>query len=420
MEAYLPSLYSALGIYIPLIVVNCIILGRAEAYASKNPPLPSLFDGIGMGLGFTIGLTIIGSVAGDNMIKGLLSGCFGVLMGTIGIDIFNGTPRYTFGSINMESGIQLVPAMIGLFVVAQAFAEMDTLSERFIIAASRLTDRFMSLTELRASLPNFIRSGLIGTAIGILFFVLVLFAALTSSIALTESAVSTFQDELGWGRKKSTAVVGVVMLALGTLLGVFSTTRSRVLRAISRVYVEFYQNTPLPVQVLFMYMAGPQFLQAITGADQPVRIAPFVLGFLGVGLYHAASISEVIRTGIEAVPRGQMEAAQSQGFTRAQAYWYIVLPQTFKIILPPLCNQALNLVKNTSVLALVAGGDLMYRSDNFVSLYGYLQGYIVCCLMYFIICFPLAMLVQWLERRSKERPRGVSLAELGLDNVEEA
>ena len=114
------------------------------------------------------------------------------------------------------------------------------------------------------------------------------------------------------------------------------------------------------------------------------------------------------------------EAAQSQGFTRAQAYWYIVLPQTFKIILPPLCNQALNLVKNTSVLALVAGGDLMYRSDNFVSLYGYLQGYIVCCLMYFIICFPLAMLVQWLERRSKERPRGVSLAELGLDNVEEA
>ena len=179
----------------------------------------------------------------------------------------------------------------------------------------------------------------------------------------------------GFGVTLQVVVAGLLLsLVLGTLLGVFSTTRSRVLRAISRVYVEFYQNTPLPVQVLFMYMAGPQFLQAVTGADRPVRIAPFVLGFLGVGLYHAAYISEVIRTGIEAVPRGQMEAAQSQGFTRAQAYWYIVLPQTFKIILPPLCNQALNLVKNTSVLALVAGGDLMYRSDNFVSLYGYLQG----------------------------------------------
>ncbi len=62
LEGFLPSLYEALGIYIPLIVVNCIILGRAEAYASKNPVLPSLFDGIGMGLGFTIALTMIGAV----------------------------------------------------------------------------------------------------------------------------------------------------------------------------------------------------------------------------------------------------------------------------------------------------------------------------------------------------------------------
>lgn len=62
LQGFIPSLYSALGIYIPLIVVNCIILGRAEAYASKNPPIPSLFDGIGMGLGFTFGLTCIGLI----------------------------------------------------------------------------------------------------------------------------------------------------------------------------------------------------------------------------------------------------------------------------------------------------------------------------------------------------------------------
>ena len=62
MEAYMESLYASLGIYIPLIVVNCIILGRAEAYASKNPPLLSLFDGLGMGLGFTVALVIIGSI----------------------------------------------------------------------------------------------------------------------------------------------------------------------------------------------------------------------------------------------------------------------------------------------------------------------------------------------------------------------
>ena len=62
LQAYLPFLYDALGIYIPLIVVNCIILGRAESYASKNPVIPSLFDGIGMGLGFSVALTIIGAV----------------------------------------------------------------------------------------------------------------------------------------------------------------------------------------------------------------------------------------------------------------------------------------------------------------------------------------------------------------------
>ena len=216
-------------------------------------------------------------------------------------------------------------------------------------------------------------------------------------------------------------VAGLILsLVLGTILGVFSTTRSRVLRAISRIYVEFYQNTPLPVQVFFMYMAGPKILQTITGASSPVRIAPFVLGFVGVGLYHAAYISEVIRTGIEAVPRGQMEAAQSQGFTRAQSYLYIILPQTFKVILPPLCNQALNLVKNSSVLALVAGGDLMYNADGVVSTWGYLQGYIMACVLYFIICFPLAVLVQWLEKRSKERPRAKEIPGITTEPAKEA
>lgn len=209
-------------------------------------------------------------------------------------------------------------------------------------------------------------------------------------------------------------------LVLGTVLGVFSTTRSRVLRGISRVYVEFFQNTPLPVQVFFMYMAGPKLLQAILGTADPVRTSAFALGVLGVGLYHAAYVSEVIRTGIESVPRGQFEAALSQGFSRLQSYVYIVLPQTFKVILPPLCNQALNLVKNTSVLALIAGGDLMYNADNFVSTYGYLQGYIMACVLYFIICFPLAVLVQWLEARSKRRPRAKAIPGVTTETAKEA
>ena len=169
-----------------------------------------------------------------------------------------------------------------------------------------------------------------------------------------------------------------------------------------------------------MYMAGPKLLQAILGTADPVRTSAFALGTLGVGLYHAAYVSEVIRTGIESVPRGQFEAALSQGFSRLQSYVYIVLPQTFKVILPPLCNQALNLVKNTSVLALIAGGDLMYNADNFVSTYGYLQGYIMACVLYFIICFPLAILVQWLEARSKKRPRAKVIPGVTTETAKEA
>lgn len=225
----------------------------------------------------------------------------------------------------------------------------------------------------------------------------------------------------GFGLTLKVVFAGLALsIVLGTILGVFSTTRSNVLRAISRVYVEFYQNTPLPVQVFFMYMAGPKILQAILHTDSPVRTSAFALGALGVGLYHAAYISEVIRTGIESVPRGQMEAALSQGFSRIQAYGYIILPQTFKVILPPLCNQALNLVKNSSVLALIAGGDLMYNADGFVSTYGYLQGYIMACVLYFIICFPLALLVQWLEARSKRRPRAKVIPGVTPETAKEA
>ncbi|MDF2473357.1 MAG: glnP 2 [Anaerocolumna sp.] len=196
----------------------------------------------------------------------------------------------------------------------------------------------------------------------------------------------------------------LVAVLLGIIFGVISTTKVKILQVISRIYVEFFQNTPLVVQVFFYYNGLPQILQAILGTSRPVRLSKLLLGVIGVGFYHGAYIAEVIRTGIEAVPKGQTEAAYSQGFTKIQTMRYIILPQTLKLILPPLANQALNLVKNTSVLALVAGGDLMYHSDNVVSGSGFLQGYIISCVLYFIICFPIATLVRKLEVRSKKTP----------------
>ena len=198
-----------------------------------------------------------------------------------------------------------------------------------------------------------------------------------------------------------TALAGLLLaLILGVIFGLMSTSHNKILRAISRVYVEFFQNTPLALQVVFYYSCLPILLGG-TG----FRMPKFILGMMGVGIYHGAYISEVIRTGIEAVPRGQSEAAQSQGFSYLQTMAWIIFPQTLKIILPPLANQALNLVKNTSALALVAGMDLMYYTDSWATSRGYFaQAYFFSALLYFIICYPLARLARYLEIKAIRQP----------------
>jgi putative glutamine transport system permease protein len=133
-----------------------------------------------------------------------------------------------------------------------------------------------------------------------------------------------------------------------------------------------------------------------------INLSVFMVGILGVGIYHGAYISEVIRAGIQAIPKGQLEAAYSQGFSFGKAMRYIILPQAKLIIFPPLTNQAVALIKNTSVLAIVAGGDLMYRTDSWSSqnLY-YGPAYVTTGILYLLICLPLARLANNLEKKSE-------------------
>jgi putative glutamine transport system permease protein len=177
-------------------------------------------------------------------------------------------------------------------------------------------------------------------------------------------------------------------LVLGIVFGLFSTSGLKFLKAFARIYVEIFQNTPLVVQVFFVYNALPYV---------GIRLDVFLIGMLCVGIYHGAYVAEVFRAGITSVPKGQMEAARSQGFSYVQAMRYIILPQTVTIVLPPLGNQAVNLIKNTSVLALIAGGDLMYRADSWASngTLSYGPAYFITGFFYFILCFPL---VSWARR----------------------
>lgn len=193
------------------------------------------------------------------------------------------------------------------------------------------------------------------------------------------------------------AVLALILaLVLGVIFGLLSTSRHRLPRAVSRVYVEFFQNTPLMIQLFFVYFALPA---------AGVKLPSFACGVLCVGIYTGAYISEVVRAGIESIHRGQLEAAYSQGFTYLQTMLLIVLPQTVKIVLPPLVNQCVNLIKNTSVLAMIAGGDLMYVANNWATngnaSYG--PAYIIIGVLYFCLCFPLSTWARRYEEKLKRK-----------------
>lgn len=209
------------------------------------------------------------------------------------------------------------------------------------------------------------------------------------------------------------ALALVIALALGIVFGVLSVSRIAPLRWITRVYVEVVQNVPLLLQVFVFYAIFP-----LLG----LSLAAFWIGVLAIGIYHGGYISEVVRSGIGSIHRGQFEAAKSQGFSYWQTMFVIILPQAIRIIMPPLAVQAANLVKNTSVLALIAGGELMYFSNSFAGATSYYGPvYVVAAILYFVICFPLSRLALYLERRTRAHRHlstGDATEALGEDTME--
>ena len=118
------------------------------------------------------------------------------------------------------------------------------------------------------------------------------------------------------------------------------------------------QNTPILLQLCFFYYA-------LAFSGHSIGILP--TGIVALGVYTGAYMAEVVRAGIESIPKGQFEAAQSQGFTYVERMYYIILPQSIKIILPPMVNQIVNLIKNTSCLYIIGGADLISLTYSFVT-----------------------------------------------------
>jgi len=178
----------------------------------------------------------------------------------------------------------------------------------------------------------------------------------------------------------------VASFVLGTIIAVMRIAPLKIVNVIGTVYVEFIRNIPLVVIVFFIFIVA-----GISGT---------AAGVLGLTIYAAAFIAEAIRAGIMAVPKGQLEAARSSGLTYGQAMRFIILPQAIKIVIPPLGNQFINLVKNSSVLGIVAGFDLMYQADLVSSrTYVVFDVYIFVALFYLVLTIPLSLGVGYLEKR---------------------
>jgi aspartate/glutamate/glutamine transport system permease protein len=182
----------------------------------------------------------------------------------------------------------------------------------------------------------------------------------------------------------------VFSLILGTVIAVLRISGVKALAGFGTAYVEFIRNTPLVAQIFFVFFALPAV---------GIKLSQFAVGTIGLSIYTSSYIAEVIRAGIQSVPCGQMEAARSSGMTYVQAMWYVILPQAFKLIVPPLGNQFINLVKNSSVLAVIAGGELMYFTDVATTEADVTPVYLFVAVVYLLLTVPLSLLVHFLERR---------------------
>lgn len=180
-------------------------------------------------------------------------------------------------------------------------------------------------------------------------------------------------------------------LIIGTLMAIFQLSKNKLISGLAKAYVEFFRNIPLLIIVMFFYVVVPLYWISFDG---------FQAGTIGLTIYTSAFIAETVRSGIQTVPKGQTEAGLSAGLTYSQTMCYIVLPQAFKIVVPPLGNQFINLVKNSSILAIVAGLDLMYQGDLIASeTFNTFDTYIIVGLFYLVITLPLSYLMVYLEKK---------------------
>jgi polar amino acid transport system permease protein len=183
----------------------------------------------------------------------------------------------------------------------------------------------------------------------------------------------------------------VVGLLLGVAAGLGRMSSRLVLRFYATIYVEVIRGTPLLVQILIVFYC----LSTVIRVEEQL-----VLGIIALGFFSGAYVAEIFRAGVEAVPRGQMEAARSLGMSHRQAMIHVVGPQALRNALPPLAGQFISLVKDSSLLMLVGVPELSKRADELAAMkYSPFEVYLPLAGLYLLLTLPLSRFTQWLEKK---------------------
>ena len=201
------------------------------------------------------------------------------------------------------------------------------------------------------------------------------------------------------------------LILLGILGGLGRISGNRIVRGASSLYVEVVRGIPLLVWLLYIWFALPQVLQTLGKALQPIapavgayfanlRLDPFIAAVIGFTVCYGAYMTEIFRAGIESISKGQMEAARSLGMSYAQAMRYIVLPQAIRVILPPVGNEFVTLLKDSSLVSVLAVSDLTRRGREYVARsFLSFETFTMIALIYLLMTLIFTRVARWIEQR---------------------
>lgn len=184
----------------------------------------------------------------------------------------------------------------------------------------------------------------------------------------------------------------LIGFALGIFFGLLSINKLWFLKWPATAYIEIFRGTPILVQVLFIFYGLPDLIGT--------SINPLTAGIAAIALNSGAYISEVVRGGVQSIDKGQNEAGLSLGLSRTQTFWSIIWPQAFRRMVPPLGNQAIVSIKDTSLFSVIGVGELVRQGQIYIATtFQAFEVYFMVALMYLAITFSLSLILRFIERR---------------------